>query len=43
MDGMTVGDVPEFRDIDDVDSVYCLISDQVAVTARRYNGVRKDP
>jgi hypothetical protein len=27
-DGMTVGDIPEFRDIEDVDSVYRLISDE---------------
>jgi hypothetical protein len=27
-DSMTLGDVPEFRDIDDVDTVYRLISDQ---------------
>jgi hypothetical protein len=27
-DGMSVGDVPVFRDIDDVDSVYHLVSDQ---------------
>jgi hypothetical protein len=27
-DGLPVGDVPEFRDIEDVDSVYRLVSDQ---------------
>ncbi len=27
-DSMTIGNVPEFRDIDDVDNVYRLISDQ---------------
>jgi hypothetical protein len=27
-DGMSVGDVPEFRDIEDVDSLYRLVSDQ---------------
>lgn len=27
-DGMAIEDVPEFRDIDDVDGVYRLISDQ---------------
>lgn len=27
-DGMAVGDVPEFRDIEDVDSIYRLVSDQ---------------
>ena len=27
-DGMAVGDVPEFRDIEDVDSICRLVSDQ---------------
>lgn len=27
-DGLPVGDVPEFRDIEDVDSIYRLVSDQ---------------
>jgi hypothetical protein len=27
-DGMAVGDVPEFRDVEDVDSIYRLVSDQ---------------
>lgn len=31
-DGMSVGDVPVFRDIDDVDSVYRLVSDQRAAS-----------